>query len=101
MVFRSVQSLLAVSVQQLKAHSLRLVVDVGDSEVKATLEDDGQGFDPIVDLDPSQGDSDVQAINTVRERVELINGSIDIYSAEGEGSRFAIRLPIYEGLPDY
>lgn len=100
MLFRSVQSLLGISVRQLKAKNIKLVVDVGDTEVRAVLEDDGQGFDPMVDLDPEQGDSDVQVINTVRERIELIKGIFDVFSAEGEGSRFEIRLPILDEIPE-
>lgn len=100
MVFRSIQSLLGISAFQLKAKNIKMMVDVNVDEVRATLEDDGVGFDPMIDLDPRQGDSDVQALNPLRERIELVQGSLDIFSGEGEGSRFEIRLPMFDEQPN-
>lgn len=99
MVFRSLQNLLAISAQRLKARSIRLTLDVDIDAVRAVLEDDGIGFDPLVDLDPEQGDSDVQVLNDVRERIELVEGTLQIFSEEGTGSRFEINLPIFEDIP--
>ncbi|MCI0709131.1 MAG: histidine kinase [Chloroflexi bacterium] len=99
MVFRSIQNLLAISAQKLKASSIRLTLDVDIDTVRAVLEDDGIGFDPLVDLDPEQGDSDIQVLNDVRERIELVEGTLQIFSEEGTGSRFEINLPIFEDIP--
>lgn len=99
MVFRSLQSLLSVSQQHLKATEIRMTVDVDLNEIRAVVEDNGQGFDPVVDLDPNQGDHDVQALNALRERIELVEGSLGIFSADGEGSRFEVQLPIFDDQP--
>ncbi len=99
MVFRSLQSLLTVSQQHLKATEIKMTVDVDLNEIRAVVEDNGHGFDPVVDLDPNQGDHDVQALNALRERIELVEGSLGIFSAEGEGSRFEVNLPIFDDQP--
>jgi two-component system sensor histidine kinase DegS len=94
MTFRSIQSLLVISRDYLMAQTIKLMVDLGTDFVKASVEDDGQGFDPEIDLDPNQGDSNVQRLNSIRERVELIGGTMEIFSEEGAGSQFQIVLPI-------
>lgn len=99
MVFRSIQNLLAVSAQKLGSKSIRMTLDVDIDEVRAVLEDDGIGFDPLIALDPEQGDSDVQVLNDLRERIELVEGTLQVFSEEGTGSRFEINLPIFEDIP--
>lgn len=101
MAFRSIQALLGISRDYLMAQGIRLMVDLGSDFVKINVEDDGQGFDPEVDLDPSQGDSNVQQLNSIRERVELVNGTMEIFSEEGEGSQFQIILPIHTNEDDF
>jgi two-component system sensor histidine kinase DegS len=99
MAFRSIQNLLALSAQKLNSKSIRLTLDVDIDAVRAVLEDDGIGFDPLVDLDPDQGFSDIQVLNDLRERIELVEGTLQIFSEEGTGSRFEINVPIFEDIP--
>ncbi|MCB9437964.1 MAG: hypothetical protein H6673_13390 [Anaerolineales bacterium] len=96
MMFRSIQSLLGITRDYLGAKNIKIQLDMGNEVIAARMEDDGKGFDPEVALDHRHGDSNVQGLNAVRERVELVGGEVDIYSAPGEGSRFQIVLPIYE-----
>lgn len=96
MVFRSIQSLLNISAKQLQARNIKLTVDVDLDEVRAVLEDDGIGFDPLVDLDPQQGDHDIQVLNDLKERIVLVEGSLNPYSEPGQPSRFEIVLPVFE-----
>lgn len=96
MMFRGIQQLLTLSREYLKATEISVQVDIGGEEVRAILEDNGKGFDPETELNPQHGDSNIQVLNALRDRIELVGGEIDIYSAEGEGSRFAIVLPLFE-----
>lgn len=100
MMFRSIQSLLGITRDYLGAKNIKIQLDMGSEIISARMEDDGKGFDPEVALDHRRGDSNVQGLNAVRERVELVGGEVDIYSAPGEGSRFQIVLPIYEEEPE-
>jgi signal transduction histidine kinase len=96
MVFRGVQTLLNLCRDQLGGKNIRVVIDVGIDAIKATIEDDGKGFDPEVALNQVTGDTRFQALTNLRERIEIVGGKLDIYSNEGEGSRFQIILPIIE-----
>lgn len=96
MMFRTIQSLLGMSRDYLGAKHITLQIDMGITAITARLHDDGKGFNPEVALDPTQGESNVQILNGLRDRVELVGGELDIYSEEGEGSRFQITLPIFE-----
>jgi two-component system sensor histidine kinase DegS len=96
MMFRSIQSIMGLSRDHLLADKITVVVDMGVAQVRSTVEDNGQGFDPEVDLDPEHGDKGVQLLNSVRERLELVGGELNLYSETGQGSRFQVVLPIYE-----
>lgn len=101
MMFRSIQSLLRITTEYLNAKSIKLQVDIAHELITTRLEDDGKGFDPEVDLDPKQGDSDVQSLNAVRDRIELVGGKMDIFSQVDVGSRFEIVMPLFEEEPEY
>ena len=94
--YRSIQGILGVSREALQAKEVKITVDVDHDEVRAVMEDNGIGFDSVTDLDPSQGEHDVQALNAIRERIELVDGTLGIFSGLGESSRFEIKLPIID-----
>ncbi len=66
----------------------RVNVDLWDdgSHVHLTVHDDGQGFDPTV---RTQG----FGLTGVSERVELLQGELDIISAPGKGTTLSVALP--------
>lgn len=101
MMFRSIQSLLRIASEYMAAKTVKMQIDVAQELITARLEDDGKGFDPEVDLDPKQGDSNVQSLNAVRDRIQLVGGKMDIFSQVDIGSRFEIVLPIYEEEPEF
>ena len=101
-MFRSIQQLLTLSRDYLNAETVRIQIDISGDQVRATIEDDGKGFNPETELDPANGDSNVQVLNSLRDRIELVSGDMEIYSIEGQdGSRFAIRLPLFEEEPEF
>jgi signal transduction histidine kinase len=59
--------------------------------VQLTVRDDGHGFDPSSVADDRHG------IVGMRERVEILGGSLEIESDTGEGTRVAVTVPL-EGL---
>ena len=60
--------------------------------VQLIVRDDGHGFDPS-----SVGD-DRHGIVGMRERVEMLGGSLQTESGPGEGTRVEVTVPL-EGLP--
>jgi signal transduction histidine kinase len=66
----------------------RVSVDVLEDEtsVKLRIGDDGDGFD-------ASAHSDGFGLTGIRERAELLSGTLDIQSASGEGTTVTVTLP--------
>jgi two-component system, NarL family, sensor histidine kinase DevS len=66
----------------------RVSVDLWDdgSHVHLTVQDDGPGFDPAV---RTQG----FGLTGIRERVELLQGELEVTSAPGKGATLSVALP--------
>lgn len=95
MMFRSIQTVMSNARDNLGAKYINIVLDVGPEWLKSSMEHDGRGFDPEQAL-ARQGADDTFGLRTLKERIELVGGSLDIFSAEGEISRFIVMLPITE-----
>jgi two-component system sensor histidine kinase DegS len=91
-MFRSIQGIMGNARDQLSAKTINIVLDVGPEWLKATIEHDGKGFDSEEALSAEHTD-DSYGLRTLRERVELVGGSLDVISAEDELSRYVILLP--------
>lgn len=72
-----------------KAKTISVTAGIFESEFLFTLEDDGTGFD-IDKIDFSQH----YGINSMKERIENINGKIEIESAPGKGTKIKLRIPL-------
>ena len=66
------------------------VVDAGDGAVTITVEDDGRGFDLA---DTALGGAESFGLHTMRERMELVGGTLSIDTAPGRGTRVIARVP--------
>ena len=96
MMFRGLQTLITNSVDVLKAKNIDIRLDIGDDRLMGTVEDNGRSFDPEVELDRSQGDSPLQNMLDLRERLQMVDGDLDIFSAEGEVNSVQITLPLID-----
>ena len=56
------------------------------------IEDDGKGFDPAQIL-PEEGNRHLGLIS-MHERAELIGGTMEMYSAPGEGTTIRVQVPL-------
>ena len=56
------------------------------------VEDDGEGFDPeaVEVATPSSG----VGLRSMRERLEMLGGSLRVYSEPGAGSKVEMRVPL-------
>ncbi len=84
-IYRLVQEALNNVVKHAAAKSAEVRVATGKGAIEVEVRDDGEGFDPA--LGPGRG------LLGMRERVELLGGTIAIDSRPGEGATVSATLP--------
>jgi two-component system sensor histidine kinase DegS len=88
MIFRAVQELLRNALNHSQANQITVEMDVGESFVTVSVEDDGRGFE-VSDLEQVQG----MGLKLIKERVEMISGEFELTSQIGEGTRVVFKVP--------
>jgi signal transduction histidine kinase len=86
-IFRIVQESLTNVVKHAQASSVSIVLTRGDGRIKAVIEDDGRGFEP-----ETMGEG--IGLVGMRERIELLDGSLTVESSERSGTTIAIEVPV-------
>ena len=61
---------------------------ITEDHVRATVEDDGRGFDPA---DATFGGT---GLASMRERVTLLGGNLGLASSSGRGTRVEVSIPL-------
>jgi PAS domain S-box-containing protein len=69
---------------------IRVKLGVGDGELRGLVEDDGEGFDPetVDETTPSWG----VGLRSMRERAEMLGGSLWVDSEPGAGTKVEMRV---------
>ncbi len=89
-LYRIVQEALTNAVKHAGANHVSIVVTRNATSVLTVIEDDGKGFDSgAVSLDGL-------GILGMRERVELLDGSLEIDTSPGAGTTLIVQLPLVE-----
>lgn len=88
LLFRAMQELLGNAARYSQAGLVKIQVDMGDSVVKLSVDDNGKGFDP-----ESIGKEGSLGLKLIRERVELLGGAFEVDSAPGKGTRITLSVP--------
>lgn len=91
MLFRGIQELLYNAVRHSQAASVKVQMDVGETLIKVTVDDDGKGFD-VEQLDGKGG----MGLKVISDRVEMMGGLIETESVVGQGTRVTFELPVQE-----
>ncbi|NJL92828.1 MAG: hypothetical protein HC915_03440 [Anaerolineae bacterium] len=92
--YRGLQLLISNARDLMQAKKVKVVLHVGENNVIVSVESDGQGFDPAIALDRDQGDSPFQNLLDLQQRVELINGRLEIHSGEeADTTKIEIHIP--------
>jgi len=91
LIFRTVQSLLGNVREHAQATQAKVLLNLDDHQVSATVEDNGKGFnaDSVVE---EEGGS--KGLRTLRDRIEQVGGAIEFESKSGEGTRVTFKLPV-------
>jgi signal transduction histidine kinase len=87
-IYRIVQESLTNVVKHAHASSVSVVLTRGDGRIKAVIEDDGTGFAP-----ETIGESGIGLVG-MRERIELLDGSLTVESSERSGTTVAVEVPV-------
>ena len=88
-LYRIVQEALTNVIRHAEAQTASIYIERRESSVRAIIEDDGRGFDPTTI--PSDGHLGVHGI---RERAELLGGTLIIESEPGHGAALYVELPV-------
>ena len=94
MIFRAIQELLRNALTHSQASQIDVKIDVGESSVTVTVEDNGIGFDPD-NLEEDKG----MGLKLIKERVEMTEGNFELDSQIGESTQVLFRVP-YSVLGD-
>jgi len=93
MIFRGIQELLTNIRNHAQASQVRITMDVDDVRVRTVVEDNGKGFDvgPVLG-----GQTKTIGLPTLKERMDLLGGQLDVESQPGQGTRVMMEVPIGE-----
>ncbi len=96
MIFRGIQELMALARDYANPTEIAIKLDVGNTVVKISVEDNGRGFDAEAALSGEEGNQDprVQSLITLREKYELVRGSMSLTSSEADGTSVKLELPV-------
>jgi len=69
-----------------------VTLSVRDGKLRGLVEDDGEGFDPeaVANAMPSWG----VGLRSMRERAEMLGGTVHVDSEPGAGTRVELRVPL-------
>jgi two-component system sensor histidine kinase DegS len=90
LIFRAMQELVGNAARHSQGNIIKIQADLGDSLIKLAVEDNGKGFDPDVINERSS-----LGLKLIKERVELLGGSLNIDSSLGKGSRIFLTVPVH------
>jgi two-component system sensor histidine kinase DegS len=88
MVFRAMQELLSNAVHQNQANLVKIQLDMGDTLIKLSIDDNGKGFDT-----DALGKEVNLGLKMIKERTELLGGAFEINSSPGKGARVSLSIP--------
>lgn len=89
MIFRSMQELLSNAIHQNQATLVKIQVDMGDTSVRLSVDDNGKGFD----TDASERESNL-SLKLIKDRTEMLGGTFDVDTAPGKGARVTLSIPL-------
>jgi two-component system sensor histidine kinase DegS len=74
---------------------VKIALDCKDDRLILLIKDDGNGFDLTMLADKKRERSESGfGLEGMRERVELLKGSMNIHSKPGEGTEIKISIPL-------
>jgi signal transduction histidine kinase len=88
-LFRVIQEALNNVVKHARTDQASVTIQFEDNQTLVQIEDEGKGFV----LDDAQAKTGHIGLSTMRERVEMMGGTLTIDSSPGRGTRVAVDIP--------
>jgi two-component system sensor histidine kinase UhpB len=92
-LYRIVQECLTNTARHANARKVRITLKETDDAIQATIIDDGQGFDYGALL-KNPGEGRGLGLAGMQERAVLLNGSLQIDSEPGKGTKVVVNIPL-------
>lgn len=89
-LYRVAQESVRNAVQHARARNLRIVLQADPAAARLSVIDDGRGFD----VRSAEARRPGMGLFSIRERVSLVNGTVDIQSIPGRGARITATVPL-------
>jgi signal transduction histidine kinase len=92
-VYRALQEAVTNVVRHAGAANVAVILAATDEQLQLIVEDDGKGFRPD---DTEGGAPGAQRLGLlgVRERLALVDGSLEVESSPGAGTTLFVRVPV-------
>jgi two-component system sensor histidine kinase DegS len=96
LIFRTIQELMGMARDYANPEQITIRLDLSSTTGRIMVQDDGRGFDAESAFSGDEGAHDprVNALITLREKFDLVRGSVAIESAETEGTTVRVELPL-------
>lgn len=96
LLFQAVRELLFNIVKHAQVQTASVQVDRVGDQIRVLVGDDGVGFEPA-QLTAEGGSTGGFGLLSIRERLTLLGGRMEIDSAPGQGTRFTLWAPLRRG----
>jgi signal transduction histidine kinase len=94
--YRFLQEALTNIIKHARAHRVQVTLEAVDGMIRLVVEDDGVGFD--LDAWESRRSGTGIGLLSMRERIEQLQGRLEIISRPGHGTRLVARILTVEGV---
>lgn len=91
LTFRTVQTLLQNVRDHAQATQAKVLLDLDETQVRATVEDNGRGFDVESLMDDEEGPA--HGLRVIPDRLAQVGGEFEIESQPGEGTKISFWIP--------
>ncbi len=88
--FRTIQTLIRNVREHAQATQVKVMLDMGDKKLRATVDDNGKGFDPEA---LKEEDLEKYGYTALQDRIDKVGGTFEIDSSAGEGTRITFTIP--------
>jgi two-component system sensor histidine kinase DegS len=87
-IFRAIQEILDYDVRHEKANQISVQMNISESNIKVTIDDNGKGIDTETVFENSG-----VGLKVIKDRIEMMGGYLEIDSRAGKGSQVIFQVP--------